>query len=131
MADVDRCVDALIEDPNADIVITVREAARNPYFSMVCLDEAGFAHRVLEPPRQIVRRQDAPAVYDITTVAYVARPSFVLKSNGIFDGRVRTVQVPQDRALDIDTAHDFMLAECIARSRASRSVAEPDEGRIA
>jgi N,N'-diacetyl-8-epilegionaminate cytidylyltransferase len=121
VADVDACLDTLVRDPETDVVVTVREATRSPYFSMVGLDESGFAHLILEPPWRIERRQDAPTVYEMTTVAYVTRPSFVLNASRIFDGRVRTVPVPQERALDIDTAYDFMLAECIARGRLGRS----------
>jgi len=129
VADIDACLDTLVGDAETDIVVTVREAMRSPYFSMVGLDESGFARLILEPPRQIERRQDAPAVYEMTTVAYVTRPSFVLNANRIFDGRVRVVQVPQERALDIDTAYDFMLAECIARARLGRpGLARSDRG---
>src|SRR5208283_3504559 len=81
VADIDACLDTLVGDAETDIVVTVREAMRSPYFSMVGLDESGFARLILEPPRQIERRQDAPAVYEMTTVAYVTRPSFVLNAN--------------------------------------------------
>jgi N-acylneuraminate cytidylyltransferase len=33
--------------------------------------------------------------------------------NGIFEGRVRAVQVPPERAVDIDTILDFTIAECL------------------
>lgn len=41
----------------------------------------------------ITRRQDAPAVFDMATVAYVVRPQFVLHQMGTFSGRVRAVKV--------------------------------------
>ena len=50
-------------------------------------------------------------VYDITTVAYAARPEFVLNATSIFEGNVKTVEVPAERALDIDTELDFRFAE--------------------
>ena len=52
-------------------------------------------------------------VYDMTTVAYVARPEFVMTRNDTFEGRVRHVHIPMERALDIDTALDFKIAECL------------------
>lgn len=118
VADVEACIETMQGDPEADIVITTREAERSPYFNMVSLDHAGYARLVMEPAQAVVRRQDVPAVYDITTVAYVARPAFVLAASRLFDGKVRMVQVPQERAMDIDTPYDFALAECIARARA-------------
>jgi len=50
-------------------------------------------------------------VYDVTTVAYAARPDFVLGAKSIFDGKVKAVVVPAERALDIDTEIDFQFAE--------------------
>lgn len=115
VADVEACLDRLHDQPDTDIVITVRAAERSPWFNMVRLDPDGIARLVIAPNQGIARRQDAPPVYDITTVAYVARPAFVLSADRLFAGRVRTVQVPPERALDIDTPWDFRLAECIAR----------------
>lgn len=121
LEDVDACIDALASDPAADIVITVREAERSPYFNMVSLDERGYAGLVMKPEREISRRQDAPKVYDITTVAYAARPGFVRRAGRLFEGVVRTVRVPAERALDIDTPYDFELAQAIAMIRAGRT----------
>jgi N-acylneuraminate cytidylyltransferase len=63
------------------------------------------------PTNAITRRQDAPTVYDITTVAYVVNPKFVLSENSIFSGRVKAVIVPTERSVDIDTLLDFEIAE--------------------
>ncbi len=108
--DVDVCIRTLLES-DADIVITVKQADRNPYFNMVSLDEDGYAQLVIPLDRPIHRRQDAPQVYDMTTVAYVARPDFVLNSRSAFEGKVKAIVVPAERALDIDTELDFMFAD--------------------
>lgn len=112
--DIDGCVRSLIEG-EADIVITVKPAERNPYFNMVVLDERRFARRAITPDQPIARRQDAPAVYDMTTVAYAARPAYVMRASGVFDGQVQAVVVPPERALDIDTELDFAFAEFLLR----------------
>lgn len=114
VADVEACMAVLRDVPDTDIVITVRESERNPYYNMVRQDPEGYARLVNDPDNTLTRRQDAPLVFDVTTVAYAARPDFVLTANGLFEGRVRSVVVPPERALDIDTPFDFMLAECIA-----------------
>ncbi len=49
----------------------------------------------------------------MATVAYVTSPTFVLNHNGVFQGRVKMVQVPKERAVDIDTLFDFQMAEAI------------------
>lgn len=116
VSDVRACLDMLEQDPAADIVITGRRAERSPYFNMVRLDAEHYAHVVIPPEHHLVRRQDAPQVYDVTTVAYVARPAFILSADKLWDGKVRMLEVPTERALDIDTPHDFFLAECIAQA---------------
>lgn len=117
VSDIQACIDTLKADPATDIVITTREAERSPYFNMVKLDDSGYASVVIQSEGAVVRRQDVPTVYDVTTVAYASRPDYILHSKKLFDGKVRTVVVPAERALDIDTPYDFMLAECIAEMR--------------
>ena len=98
---------------NADIIITVTDSHRNPYFNMIKINEQGVASRVIEPEKNIARRQEAPVVYDMTTVAYVTNPKFILEKNGIFSGKVGHVHIPIERALDIDTTLDFKIAELL------------------
>ena len=114
--DLNQCLDEFAKD-DSDVVITVSDAHRSPYFNMVQIGTDGGARLVIPPDAQVSRRQDAPLVYDMATVGYVARPEFVMRSAGIFAGRVRHVGVPAERALDIDTELDFRIAECLLASR--------------
>lgn len=114
--DLERCLDEY-ERGGADVVITVTEPHRNPYFNMVEASSDGTVRLVIPPEHAIVRRQSAPVVYDVTTVGYVARPDFVMTYNGVFEGRVRAVQIAPERALDIDTPVDFRIAECLMSAR--------------
>jgi N-acylneuraminate cytidylyltransferase len=79
---------------------------------MVVSDKNGYCSLV-NSGKNVHRRQDSPAIYDITTVAYVAKPSFVKKYNSLFEGRVKHVQIPSERAVDIDNQLDFDFAEFI------------------
>ena len=112
VVDVENCLDAY-EEGGVDVVITVNEAHRNPYFNMIVNDDKGYSSLVIPPNTNIIRRQDAPVVFDITTVAYVVRPQYVYDSDSIFPGRVRSVCIPQERAIDIDTILDFKIAESL------------------
>ena len=98
---------------NADIIITVTDSHRNPYFNMVKVDEEGVASLVITPEKNITRRQDTPDIYDVTTVAYVTTPKFILEKDNIFSGKVRHVHIPIERALDIDTPFDLKIAELL------------------
>jgi CMP-N-acetylneuraminic acid synthetase len=115
-ADIERCLD-VFETGDADVVVTVSEAHRSPYFNMVKHNEDGTVGLVIPPAEKVVRRQDVPLVFDMATVAYVAAPRFVLAREAMFEGRVRAVSVPAERAIDIDTLLDFQIAECLMKRR--------------
>ena len=114
--DIENCLDKY-EKGDADMVITVTDAHRSPFFNMVTKNADGTVGLVIPPKSSIARRQDAPAVFDMTTVAYVARPEFVMTHHALFEGRVRSVLVPAERAIDIDTLLDFQMAECLLELR--------------
>jgi len=81
------------------------------------VNHKGYASLVIPPDIKIVRRQDAPVGYDMIKVAYVARPKFINEKDGIFEGRVRSVHVPLERAIDIDNLLDFKMAECLIKTK--------------
>jgi N-acylneuraminate cytidylyltransferase len=114
--DIENCLDEY-EKGGADMIITVSDAHRSPYFNMVTTKTDGTVGLVIPPQSAIVRRQDAPVVYDMATVAYVVSPEFVMTHNAAFEGRVRAVIVPTRRAIDIDTLLDFQMAECLLNIR--------------
>ncbi len=93
-----------------DFVITVTPARRSPYFNMVTVDARGFARLAADGKPPVAHRQEAPAVFDMTTVAYAASPDYVRTGKGLFEGRVRAVEVPAERALDIDEPLDLEIA---------------------
>ena len=111
--DIMRCLHHSLES-DADLVLTTTPAARNPYYNMVERRRDGSV-ALLAGNGGFASRQTAPACYDLTTVAYVAKPSFVLNSSGIFagKGRIEAVDIPQERALGIDTELDFRIAEAL------------------
>jgi CMP-N-acetylneuraminic acid synthetase len=112
--DVNACIDKF-ENSKVDTVITVSEANRSPYFNMIHNDKDGYSSLVIPPENQIIRRQDAPLVYDMTTVAYVINAGFIKSHDGIFKGRVKSVTIPRQRAVDIDNLMDFEIAELMLK----------------
>ena len=114
--DIDACIRLLLET-DADAVVTVKHAERSPYFNIVAPDAAGLVKPVMALAVPVSRRQDAPPVYDLTTVAYAVRPAFIRGAHGLFEGRLRAILVPSDRALDIDTELDLEFAEFLMQRR--------------
>ena len=111
--DITKCLNSLNEE--TDLVIGVTEAARSPWFNMVKEDNDGYLKVLMRNENKYIRRQDTPKIYDMTTIAYVSRPEFIMNKNGGFDGRVKGVEIPPERALDIDTEFDFEIAEFLMR----------------
>jgi len=98
-------------DENTDVVLSMTVAARSPSFNMVRKTNDGFIELLMKNNQPIHRRQDAPKIYDLTTVAYVTRPKFIKSARGIFEGRVKSIEIPAERAIDIDSELDFEIAE--------------------
>jgi N-acylneuraminate cytidylyltransferase len=96
----------------ADVVVSYTPAARSPWFNMVTEGPDGFLCTVIETDGDAVsRRQDAPNVFDLATVVYVTTLGFVLGADSLFEGKVAGVEIPAERAIDIDTQLDFDIAE--------------------
>lgn len=111
-SDVEKCLDALNDD--IDIVITATESKRNPWFNMVQVDNFGRTKLICQD-NSFSRRQDAPSCFDITTVAYVSTPNFILKNERIWEGSVCTIKIPPERAIDIDTQIDLEFARFLSQ----------------
>ena len=114
-----RRVNERLQDvPAAISVVTADDLRRKGIDDLmdVAQNTVGFAFEAISPlvvqtSREFGRRQDVPAVFDMTTIAYVADPEFVLSRDSIFQGRVKAVEIPPERAIDIDTLLDFEMAE--------------------
>ena len=117
--DIENCLDEY-ERGGADLVVTTTDAHRNPYFNMVKARPDGTVELVNSFPKQISHRQDVPLVYDMTTVCYVASAAFVMSHESIFQGKVKAVHVPIERAIDIDTLIDFQIAEALLLNRGGK-----------
>jgi len=114
--DIDNCLDEY-EKGLSDIVVTVTDAHRSPYFNMVKANVDGTYSLVDTSLSNLARRQDAPTVYDMATVCYVMNSEFVMTHSSIFEGRVGAVHVPIERAIDIDSLLDFQVAEYLLNLR--------------
>jgi N-acylneuraminate cytidylyltransferase len=111
-SDVINCLNLL--DKQTDVVVTMTDTSRSPYFNMVT-EENSYIKLLNESKEDYSRRQDVPLAYDMTTVAYVSRPDFIKNNNKIFDGKVKAVIIPKERAVDIDDEIDFEIAKMLMK----------------
>ena len=100
-----------------DSVVCVPEPHRNPSFNMISVGEQGQAEIAIKAAATYLRRQDAPEVFDLTTVCFVVDTQFILSGKSLFHGKVGILQVPIERSIDIDTEYDFEIAEFLMNKR--------------
>lgn len=116
VADVEASLQQLKKSA-ADICIGITPASRSPYFNMVKKTEQELITLVCPPTTVLTRRQDAPEVFDITTVLYTTTPSYILHGSSVMAGKVTSVLIPKERAVDIDDIYDFYMAESLLRAQ--------------
>ena len=117
--DVENCLNEF-KKGRADFVVGITPSQRNPYFNMVKKGEDNQVNLVIQQAEKYSRRQDTPEIFDLTTVCYVGKPSTILTKNSIFEGKVAGVEIPRERAIDIDTELDFQIAEFLFKSKANQ-----------
>lgn len=101
-----------------DAVFTVCEARKNPYFNLVEPDEGGALRmsKILGPT--IVRRQDAPPVFEHVASIYALAPDFIRRAGHLLDGHAEGYDIGQEKCFDIDSKLDFELIEFMLTRRA-------------
>ena len=107
--DVENCLQSI--NSKSDVVVGITKSTKSPWFNMVKINKDKSLSILIDTGSKVNNRQESPKSYDITTVAYVTKPEFVKNSKGIFDGKVFGVEIPLERAIDIDTKLDFDIAE--------------------
>lgn len=101
----------LYEIEHPDMVMSVCEARKNPYFNLVEPDGTGALHVSKPLPGGVWARQDAPVVYEHVGMVYVVDPAYLRTARTIYEGRVIPYVLPAERCHDIDTPYDFRLVE--------------------
>lgn len=96
----------------ADVIFSVTESRRNPYFNMVKKTEAGY-ERVLKSNYNA--RQEAPEIFDMNASMYAYKPEFLLSGKGIFDVECDVIKMMDTAVLDIDHETDLIFMELIGK----------------
>lgn len=96
----------------ADMVVSVRESASNPYYNLFETDAEGYLN-ISKGDGLITRRQDAPRVWEYNGAVYVINPQSIrAMAMGAFRRRIPYV-MPAERSVDLDTPSDWLVAEAM------------------
>ncbi|MCM1490814.1 MAG: acylneuraminate cytidylyltransferase family protein [Muribaculum sp.] len=99
--------------PGIDMVVSVCEAATNPYYNAFETDSYGNLH-ICKGDGHYVRRQDAPKVWEYNGAVYVMSVDSLLKMPySQFPAR-KPYMMPTERSIDLDTPTDWLRAEQLA-----------------
>lgn len=103
-------------EPGIDMVVSVCEAAANPYFNIFETDREGNLH-ISKGDGHYLRRQDAPKAWEYNGAIY-AMSAESMKRMHMADFPVRRpYAMPSWRSVDLDTPADWERAERIAKER--------------
>lgn len=108
--DVKACLELYSDD--IDMVVSVKQAATNPYYNAFEIDDNGFLH-ISKGEGNYTRRQDAPKVWEYNGAVYVINVESLRKMPlGKFTRR-RMYEMSAERSIDLDTPTDWLIAETI------------------
>lgn len=101
---------ALRVRPGVPLVVSVAEAADNPYFNLV--EQAADGLVTLSKGGGNTRRQDAPAVYALNGSIYVWQRAALAQAaiSGLWSVAIAPYVMPRWKSVDIDTLDDFDYA---------------------
>ena len=102
-------------DEDANIIITVSPCRKNPYYNMVEKVD-GRVRIVKEHKKSLIRRQDAPVVYDMNASIYIWKRWALLEYDNLFTDKTSLYIMPEERSVDIDTELDWKFVEFITGS---------------
>ena len=113
ISDLDKCIKLAVKK-NLDIVHTISKSNKNPYFNM--LEKKGKKFKIIKnPKKKIYRRQDAPKCFNLANVCYVFKPRYILKTKDFLTGKVGFIEIPKERAIDIDDKIDYKVVSTLSK----------------
>ncbi len=102
---------------NLDGIFSVCESRKNPYFNMVEYNENHNLKIVKSLGEPIIRRQDAPKVFEHVASIYVLNPKYIKNGTGLLSGKVDGYDIGIEKSFDLDSQFDFELIEYLMNKK--------------
>jgi CMP-N-acetylneuraminic acid synthetase len=92
--------------------MAISRTSLHPSFNMVKKKEkSNKIDLLVNTPKKKFQRQQFANNYKLTTVSIVTKPEIILNKKRLFDGSVGGYEIPEARAIDIDSINDFNYCE--------------------
>lgn len=106
----------LMERTGAENMFSVTPADHSPYFNMVECDDKGVPTLSKDLIVPVVRRQDAPKVFDINGSIYGWKRDVLMTSDSLYQATTQVYEMPRERSIDIDVEIDFKFVELLMQA---------------
>ena len=97
----------------SDILFSVCEARKNPYFNMV--EKSNNEINIVKKHSNYNRRQDAPDVYEMNASIYLWKRKYLLSTNKLISNNSEIYVMPKERSIDIDEKFDLEIVKLIMK----------------
>jgi len=114
--DIDLCTEELMKDSSAHSAVVISEACQHPFKALKLVDDKKGGHYLVsyfsESGREVtpVARQNYEKAYYRANII-ACRLNTIYNTGTLTGDKVRYHIIPQERALDIDSELDFIVAE--------------------
>lgn len=111
--DIEKLIYKIVSQPDIELVFSVTNARRNPYFNMV-MEQGKGVKKVIDS--NYTARQQAPTVYDMNASMYIYKNEFLDEKSDktLFDAKIDIIKMLDTGVLDIDNEEDLELMQVIA-----------------
>jgi len=114
--DIDQAVEIALRD-DADTVFTGYRASSSHPGLMYSINPSGDVSWLLKEGLHEKRRQEFQQVFIRTGLVYVVKVEVIKKSNSIYGSKLRSIEIPENRALTIDEKHDLDWASFLFENK--------------
>ena len=97
-------------------LVSGTEAKKNPYFNQEMFRNNKLSV-VKKPKKRIVRRQDAPKIFDLNASIYIWSRKNLLSSKRLINEKTIFYKMPSISSIDIDNKLDFMMVSYILKKK--------------
>lgn len=111
---LDSAIEEIVNDDNADSLVSITEADYNPYWMKVI--KYGYIESFMNiDEKKFTRRQDLPKVYKMNGSIFISKRDLIMEKEQILGEKVLPFLMSSKDSIDIDDEEDFALAEFVMR----------------
>lgn len=102
--------------PNMEMLVGVKETDVNPYYKLFEEDSKGFL-QTSKDKRKIIRRQDAPKVYEVNGALYIINVKALKNKSSLDKLNKHKFVMDKYASVDIDDMLDWYICELIIEKK--------------